>query len=305
MNNLHADDLILFAHVVRAGSFTHASERTGIPKATLSRRLSALETALGERLMQRSTRSLALTEFGEQMMDHALRLLNENEDAVAAAQHEHTAPRGILRVSLPPEYRELLVTQLVMQFTRRYPDVQLELDLSVRRVDLATERFDVAVRAATHLPDDSTMVARHIATLRSGLFASRGYLRQNTPPREPADLLRHMGLMLTPSTNRHQPWQLSSGGLHWQGTPQRMLAANSLGLLQTLAAQGLGIVGLSEHFADELLRRGELERVLPQWSLPSVNVWCITLGRRLLSRSTIAFIDVLKSVLTDGTRQSS
>lgn len=302
MNNLHADDLILFAYVVRAGSFTRASERIGIPKATLSRRLASLETALGERLMQRSTRSLVLTEFGEQMLDHARRLLNEHEDAVAAAQHEHAVPRGILRVSLPPEYRELLVTQLITQFSQRYPDVQLELDLSVRRVDLATERFDVAVRAATHLPDDSTMVARHIATLRSGLFASRGYLQRSGQPREPADLLEHMGLMLTPSTSRYQPWQLSCDGQHWEGIPQRILAANSVGLLQALAAEGLGIVGLSETFADELLGRGELERVLPQWSLPSVNVWCVTLGRRLLSRSTIAFIDVLKSVLTDGTQ---
>lgn len=295
--HLHADDLILFAHTVQTGSFTRAAQRTGLPKATLSRRLSLLEGDLGERLMQRSTRRLVLTEFGERMLEYALRLMDENDAAVALVQNERVQPRGILRVSLPPEYREFLVPQLVTRYLDSFPDVQLELDLSARRVDLVAERFDIAVRVATRLPDDSTLVARHIATLQNSLFASRRYLDDHGRPREPSDLLAHTGLMLAPSAGRSHAWQLSRDGQFWQGTPRRTVVANSVGLQQALAVQGVGIVGLSDHFAQDTLGLGELVRVLPGWCLPSVNVWCVTPGRRLLPKRTAAFIDVLTATL--------
>src|SRR5690606_24362689 len=137
--------------------FTRASELTGLPKSTLSRRLSDLEDELGERLMQRSTRRLVLTDFGETILEHARRLIDETEAAAALAQHRQVTPHGTLRVSLPPEFRELAIVDVVMEFSRLYPNVRVELDLSARRVDIVTERFDVAVRAATQLPDDSAL----------------------------------------------------------------------------------------------------------------------------------------------------
>lgn len=298
--SLHADDLILFAHIIEAGSFTLAAERIGFPKATLSRRMTALERALGERLMQRSTRRLALTEFGERMLQHAQRLMDENDEVVALAQNQQATPHGTLRVSLPPEYREFFVAELVTRFSALYPEVSLELDLSARRVDLAAERFDVAVRAASRLPDDTTLVARPVCILRHGLFASDDYIRRHGRPQAPAELLDHAALMLTTGGGRPQPWELSCDAQSWSGIPARTLAANSVGLLQELAAQGLGIVGLSERFARDQVLQGLLEPVLPQWCLPSVTVWCVTPGRRLLPRRTVAFIEVLKVVLGDG-----
>jgi DNA-binding transcriptional LysR family regulator len=297
--NLHANDLILFAHVIDAGSFTRAAELTGLPKSTLSRRLSDLENALGERLMQRSTRKLVLTDFGESILVHARRLVDETEAATALALHRQVAPHGTLRVSLPPEYRELALVEVITEFTQRYPNVRLELDLSPRRVDLIAERFDVAVRAATQLPDDSTLVARHITTLQNGLYASPRYLKRYGRPAQPSDLTEHFGLALVTSGGEQQSWRLSRDGEHWDGLPTNVLATNSLGLLQALAAQGLGIVGLSESYAScTLVAEGTLERVLPEWSLPSTTIWCVTPGRRLLPQRTAAFIDLFKSVLT-------
>src|SRR5690606_27903126 len=148
---LYANDLILFAHVIDAGSFTRASELTGLPKSTLSRRLSELEDELGERLTQRSTRRLVLTDFGASSLEYARRHADEAEAAAALAQHRQATPYGVLRVSLPPEFRELAFVDVVTEFTRCYPNVRLELDLSPRRVDLIAERFDVAVRAAGQL----------------------------------------------------------------------------------------------------------------------------------------------------------
>lgn len=297
--SLHANDLILFAHIVHAGSFTRASELTGMPKATLSRRLSELENALGERLMQRSTRRLAVTEFGQRMLVHAQRLLDETEEATALALHRQAVPHGTLRVSLPPEFQALSLVDVVAHFTSRHPDVRLELDLSPRRVDLAAERFDVAVRAAAQLPDDRTLVARRLVTLAGGLYASPGYLRDRGQPRQPADLERHMGLVLVGSDGDRQPWELTRGSARWEGLPGQTLAANSLGLQQALAERGLGIVALSERFAAPLLARGSLVRVLQPWCLPPTVIWCVTPGRTLLPRRTEAFIESLKAVLVD------
>lgn len=296
---LYANDLILFAQIVDAGSFTKASDVSGLPKSTLSRRLTDLENQLGERLMQRTTRRLVLTEFGERILDHARRLQEETEAATALALHRQETPHGTLRVSLPPEHTALALDRIVYEFRTRYPAVRLELDLSSRRVDLLAERFDIAIRAATHLPDDSSLVARRIATLHSGLYASVDYLKRNGTPKEPFELLEHSGLMLLGSSGEGQPWQLSRGNERWEGMPAQAVWANSLGLQQSLAAKGLGIVGLSERFADGPEQEGKLQRILPDWSLPPTAIWCVTPGRRLLPQRTLAFMEVLKSVLTD------
>ncbi|WP_249417636.1 LysR family transcriptional regulator [Pusillimonas minor] len=296
--NLYANDLILFAHIVDAGSFTRASDLTGLPKSTLSRRLAELENVFGERLMQRSTRRLVLTEFGERMLEYARRLVDDTEAATALALHRQVTPQGILRVSFPPEYHELSLVQILSTFSRRHPDVRLDIDLSSRRVDLVAERFDVAVRVAAQLPDDNALVARRIITLHNGLYASPAYLARHGTPQNPPQLQSHTGLVLVTSAGDQQIWRLSrSNTEHWEGLPLHMLSANSVGLQQALAVQGLGIVGLSESFARPHVERGELLRVLPQWHLPQMNVWCVTPGRKLLPQRTLAFIDTLKEVL--------
>lgn len=296
--NLFANDLILFAYIVDAGSFTAASDQTGLPKSTLSRRLSELEAKFGERLLERSTRRLVLTEFGESILEYARRLQDDTEAATALALHRQRTPMGTLRVSLPPEYTELSIVQVLTQFSGLYPNVRLELDLSPRRVDLLAERFDVAVRVATKLPDDSSLVARSISTLHHGLYASPAYLKRHGTPQCPSDLDAHVGLALVTSSGEHQLWRLSRGDARWEGLPRQLLSANSVGLQQALCVQGLGIVSLSDSFAAGLVQKGELERVLPDWRLPTATVWCVTSGRRLLPQRTLAFIEVLKSVLS-------
>lgn len=296
--NLYANDLILFAHIVDAGSFTRASDLTGLPKSTLSRRLAELENVFGERLMQRSTRRLVLTEFGERMLEYARRLVDDTEAATALALHRQVTPQGVLRVSFPPEYHELSLVQILSTYSRRHPDVRLDIDLSSRRVDLVAERFDVAVRVAAQLPDDNALVARRIITLHNGLYASPAYLARHGTPQNPSQLQAHTGLILVTSAGDQQIWRLSrSNTEHWEGLPLHTLSANSVGLQQALAVQGLGIVGLSESFARAHVDRGELLRVLPQWHLPQMNVWCVTPGRKLLPQRTLAFIETLKEVL--------
>lgn len=295
--SLDANDLILFAHVMECGSFSRAAERTGLPKSTISRRIGGLETRLGERLVVRSTRRLAITAFGEQILDHARRLLEETEAASALAQHRQGVPRGVLRASLPPDFGELDLAPLLIQFAASYPEVRLELDLSPRRVDLLAERFDLAVRAASRLPDDTTLVARRLCQLENLLYASPAYLERYGTPETPSDLLRHVCLRLLGSTSAEPiPWQLSNGSEQWEGMPDGPLAANSVSLQRELAAHGMGITAIAERFAQKWVDRGLLKRVLPDWQLPSVTIWCVTPGRRLLPARTLAFIDMLRAL---------
>lgn len=298
--SLDANDLILFAHIMDAGSFSKAAERTGLPKSTLSRRITALESKLGERLLTRSTRRLAITEFGERILDHARRLLEETEAASAMALHRQGTPRGVLRVSMPPDFRELDLTPLLLQYAASYPEVRLELDLSPRRVDLLAERFDLAVRAASRLPDDGTLVARKLCEMPNGLYASPAYLKRYGIPASPPDLLDHVGLRLIGGNGEPLPWRLSRGEETWEGLPNGPLAVNSPSLQRDLAAHGMGIVALDQRFAGKMLEQGLLQRVLPEWCLPTVTLWCVTPGRRLIPARTTAFIEMLRNALARG-----
>ena len=158
------NDLLLFAHVVDDGSFTQAARRLGLPKSTVSRRLAALETQFGERLLLRTTRKLAVTDFGRSVLDHARQVAAEVEAAASLAQHRQTKPSGRLRVSMPSEFASLVLGTLLAEFIEKYPAIALEVDLSPRRVDLIAENFDVALRMG-ELRDDATLAARQLAVL--------------------------------------------------------------------------------------------------------------------------------------------
>lgn len=294
---LDTNDLLLFAQVAEAGSFSGAAERSGQPKSTLSRRIAALETQLGERLFTRSTRHLTITEFGKGILEHAQRLQEEAEAVAAYAQYRQAVPRGRLRVTLPADFAEWILGPLILQFSAAYPEVKLELDLSARRVDIVSEQFDLAIRMANRLPDDATLVARRLFDLHNGLYASPAYLAHFGTPETPEDLHRHKALQLIGGTGDIQRWQLIRGREHWEGLPAGPLAANSVALLRLMATHGLGVAGLSERYAMDLLADGRLVRVLPEWHLPSVTAWAVMPGRRLIPARTRAFLEVLQTAL--------
>lgn len=295
---LDANDLILFAHLIEAGSFAKTADRVGLPKSTLSRRMTQLETTLGEKLVVRTTRRLEITEFGERILEHARRLLEETEATADLAQHEQGQPRGLLRVSLPPDFVDLDLTEVLIQFASQYPEVRLELDLSPRRVDLVAERFDLALRVASKLPDDALLVARKLSVMTTHLYASPAYLKRYGNPQTPHALLEHICLRMISSAGEAVPWRLSSPKLpEWEGMPTGPLSSNSPGLQKELAKHGLGIASLADHFAQKYVEQGLLVRVLPEWSLPQVTIWCMTPGKRLLPQRTLAFIELLKKIL--------
>ena len=291
---LEPNDLMLFARVVDAGSFSRAAERAGKPKSTVSRRIALLEAQLGERLLLRTTRKLTVTDFGHSLLEHARQVMAEVEAASALAQQRQVEPSGRLRVSMPADLAASVLAPLLADFSARHPAITLELDLSPRRVDLIGENFDVALRMG-HLADDATLAARRLAVFAGGLYASPKYLQRRGEPQEPQALMEHDALRMLLRTGEPMPWVLLRGEARWQGIPPGRATANAPDLLMRMAVHGAGITAVGHHFAEPYVRSGELTPVLEQWSLPPAPAWAVFPGRRLMPARTRVFLDALEA----------
>ncbi|BCK87364.1 HTH-type transcriptional regulator PgrR [Sideroxyarcus emersonii] len=297
--NISADDYILFVAVADQESLVRAAEQLGMPKATVSRRLTNLETALGQRLLLRTTRRLTLTEFGQEFLDHCRRVAEEVATTQDFVRSQDVQPHGRLRVSMPEDYAKHNLSRALATFIEAYPEIQLDLDLSSRRVDLIGERFDLAIRMGS-LENDSTLVARKIDEQHFGLYASPIYLSLHPAPKHPDELLQHVAVRLLSDHGDSVPWKLSRGKAIWEGVPSGRLALNSIGLIQQVLLDGAGIGALPDRFAQEDVRMKRLVRVLPEWCLPSVPAWAVMPMRRYLPAKTRAFLDHLDRFMEKG-----
>lgn len=294
--SLDPANLLMFAHVVDSGSFSGAAHRVGLPKSTVSRRIAALERDLGERLLQRTTRKLSLTDFGHQLLVHARQVAAEVDAAASLALHRQAQPSGRLRVSMPSDPLGLDLARFSTEFLTRYPAITLELDLSARRVDLIGENFDLALRMGD-LPDDATLVARRLFEHSWGLYAAPIYLAMHGTPREPADLLQHDGLGLRSRAGEPIPWLLRRGEERWEGLPKLRAWANSPELVARMALEGAGIGSIPDWTSCEHVRMGHLVRVLPDWCLPASTGWAVMPGRRLMPAKTRVFLEMFEAAL--------
>lgn len=290
------NDLLIFACVAELGSFSRAAEKMGLPKSTVSRRLSGLEQRLGERLLLRTTRRQTMTEFGLQLLEHARQVALEIDAVAALSERRQAAPSGRLRVSMPSDIANLLLADSIAAFVAMHPGIALELDLSPRRVDLLGEGFDLAVRMGD-LPDDGLLAARRLTDLSTGLYASASYLAEFGQPQAPQDLRQHNAVRLPGRNGEPGVWVLRNGDAQWEGAPPGRVTANSPELLIRLARAGAGIAAVPDYFALPDVRQGALRRVLPDWCLPSQTASAVFPGRKLMPAKTRAFIDMLQSAL--------
>lgn len=302
--NVEPNDLLLFARIVEAGSFSMAAQRLDLPKSTVSRRIALLEASVGERLLQRTTRRLMLTEFGASLLEHARKVAEEVEAAGALAQHRQAVPSGKLRISMPQDFANVVMAEMIPRFIERYPAVSLELDLSPRRVDLIAENFDIAIRMG-NLPDDSTLAARRVVTQQFGLYAAPIYLAQRGLPEQPDDLLRHDLLCVLSRSGGAVPWILQRGKVRWEKELTARLTANSPQLLATIACSGAGIAASTDFIVARHVQRGELVRVLPEWEMPLATGWAVFPSRRLMPAKTRAFLDMMEEMFCKDRDQAS
>jgi LysR family transcriptional regulator, regulator for bpeEF and oprC len=278
-----------FVKVVQAGSFTRAADALQTQKARLSRVVGQLERELSVRLLERSTRSLSLTEAGREFFERAQAILASVDDARQAMQRVRGEPQGTLRLTCGVEFGLLAVSGWIADYLAAYPQVQVEADYSNRVVDIVHEGFDLAVRVGPLA--DSSLAARRLGEVAYGLYASAAYLRRHGAPADPQALLSHPLVVYAGAAPQGQ-WQLTNGSDSVRLKLRPRLRVNT-GLAAAEALQrGLGIGVLPCRLAHPAGQRARLERVLPDWSAPEAPVHAVFASARYLSPKVRAFIDL-------------
>lgn len=287
------NDLYYFAMVVEHGGFAAAERALGIPKSRLSRRIAQLETDMGVRLLQRSTRRFAVTEVGQSVQRHAQAMLSEAQSAREAVDRLSAEPRGVIKVSCPVSLAQRQLACLLPEFLERHPQVRVQLQVSNRRVDVINEGFDIALRVRTRLDDDGSLAMRSFAQIRELLVASPKYLDAHGRPSTPQDLTGHATLSMSEDEAR-QRWELHGpGDTTVRVDIQPRLMGHDFPLLMEIARRGHGIALLPETVCAEAIVRGELEPVLPGWMLPQGICHAVFPSRRGLLPAVRVFIDFL------------
>lgn len=282
------NDMALFVEVVKARGFRSAADTLGMPNSTLSRRIAALEKAIGLRLLHRTTRRIELTEAGQLYFARCKRIVDEARLAHEQLGELLAEPSGVLRASFPVDFAVIYLTPLIVEFAARYPKLTFDFELTSRRVDLVSEPFDVAIRIGESA--DSQLVARRLATFRNCLYASPRYLDRAGEPLEPADLTRHQCM----SVQRVAAWTLLCGERTVEVPVGSRFVVNSVGMNRQLAVHGAGIIQLPEEVVADDVVAGRLRRVLPDWEGTPVPVYAMT-ETRLLPAKTQVFIEFLRA----------
>lgn len=289
-------DLVIFARVVEAGSFSLAAERLKLPKSTVSRRISSLEAELGERLLQRTTRRIVLTEMGQRILTSAEQIAHEVETVAILAEDSQVSPSGRLRISMPGDLAAITFAPMFATFAAAHSAVQIELDLSPDYVDVLARGYDLAIRIGGETRD-MHLTARHLYDVGIGLYAAPSYVADHGFPPSPAALDGHSILALH-SSGAIVPWRLEKEGeVIVVDLGGRRAAANSYDLLLRLAATGAGISALPDIFASPSMAEGRLVRILPEWRLPPATMRAVFPSRKLMPRKTRAFLDAVLDFL--------
>jgi DNA-binding transcriptional LysR family regulator len=287
-------DMIFFVEVARALNFTRASKASGIPIATLSRRVAAMEKRVGVRLLQRTTRRLALTEPGKRYLERCERILQD-----AAAAHEvlkEAAERltGHLRLSMPVEFGLSLVAPIIDEFSRLYPDITFETDLTPRPANFVDENIDLSIRLGE--VSYPSLIVRRLGTAARLFYASPSYLAKYGEPAHPKDLARHecilQSYMAEPGV-----WRVVSGKRSIDVNVHGRFSTNNVSMTLKFAEQGHGIAALSPPNVRPSFDSGAVRQILGDWSLPPMPVHAVMMSRLVPARVRV-FLDFLANRLT-------
>jgi DNA-binding transcriptional LysR family regulator len=293
---LDLNDFFYFVHVVDRGGFTAAGRTLRVPKSTLSHRILQLESALGVRLLNRTSRHFSTTDAGEEFYRHAVGMLQQAEQAENIMRQRLSEPSGTVRFTASVATAQFAMRKMIVDFLVKYPKVNLVEHATDQQVDIVGENFDVAIRAhSTPLPD-STLVQRTLAPAPWFLFAGANYLEQNGAPSTPQDLAEHPSLFMmrsgvAPSWRLRNPSQGNKQEVVLPLTP-RLLGDDMVSLKEAVRA-GFGIVALPGYVCCDDVRSGALTRVLPEWIAGDSTITALIPYRHGLLPSVRAFVDHL------------
>lgn len=295
------NDMFYFAEVVDRGGFAAAGRALGLPKSKLSRRVAELETRLGVRLLQRTTRKLSLTAAGELYHRHCVAIREEAEaaaDAVAVVQNE---PRGTIRVACPVTLAQSTVGPLIPLFLERHPQVRVDMQVSNRVVDLVQDGIDVALRVRPTLDDSGSLIVKNLGITQGLLVASPAQLQRQGRAITVEDLQRLSTLAMSATDGRASWTLLGPAGREYEFQHRPCYTADDLLTLRYAVLKGTGMCILPDYMCRRELQQGQLEQVLPGWAPRPGVIHAVFPSRRGLVPAVRRFLDFLGEHVTgDG-----
>ena len=296
---IQADDLAFFATLASRGSLTAAARELGLSTAAVSKHLAQMELRAGIALVNRTTRRMSLTPEGELYLARARRILDEMDELAQLLGDSRATPKGLLRVNATLGFGRSHVAPVISRFVRAYPEVDVQLQLSVDPPPLGDDTFDVCIRFGE--PPDARVIARRIAPNRRLLCAAPSYLAQHRLPHSPAELAQHNCIGIRQGDDGYGLWRLTSG----RGATQKTETVRVRGNLTTndgeiavrWALDGHGILMRAEWDIAGYLRDGSLVHVLPEYRTPGADIYAVYAPRHQLSARVRAFVDFLSASL--------
>jgi DNA-binding transcriptional LysR family regulator len=287
------DAMQAFVAVADLQGFAPAARKLGLSPSGVTRLIAALEERLGARLLQRTTRSVTLTDIGTRYLERARRILADVEEAEGSAQDERTRPSGRLVVSAPVGFGRLHVSPVMSAYLKRYPEVSAELRLADRMVNLVEDGIDLAVRIG-HLAD-SSLVARQVGEMRRIVIASSGYLKQRGEPNTPEAIASHETIQFGAMT-ASPDWRFVDDGREIRVACTPRFTTNSADAAIQYAEQGGGLTRVLAYQAADAIKGGRLRVVLAQFEQPPLPIHIVYPTSRLLSAKVRTFIDLVTDI---------
>ena len=292
-------EMAFFSLLVRAGSFSAAAREMNVTTAAVSKRLSQMEARLGAQLLHRTTRRIGLTSEGEMYLAHARRILAEIDDMEQMIAGAMKAPKGLLRVNATLGFGRSHIAPLVSDFSKRYPDVQVQLQLTVNPPMLVEDAYDVCIRFGE--PPDTRVIARRIASNRRLICAAPAYLERFGTPRTPHELTTHNCIGIRQGVEGYGIWHLTSGQRMETVKVRGDLSTNDGGVAVNWALEGHGLLMRAEWDIAKYLQSGRLRQVLPNWETPPADIYAVFPYQVQTAARVRAFVDFVAAAFSSST----
>jgi len=283
--------MAFFSVLARLGSFSATAREMDVTTPAISKRLSQMEARLGVQLLNRTTRRVSLTPEGETYLAHARRILTDIDDMEQLVSSSVAAPKGLLRVNATLGFGRSNIAPLISQFAKRYPDVQVQLQLTVNPPPLNEDAFDVCIRFGE--PPDARVIARRLADNRRLLCAAPSYLAQHGIPQAPSELAQHNCIGIRQGDEAYGIWHLTSARRTETVKVRGSLSTNDGEIAVNWALDGHGILMRAEWDIAKYLRSGRLVQVLEHWQTPPADIHAVYPQRHQTAARVRAFVDFL------------
>ncbi len=291
------EELREFVHVVEQGGFTAAARQLSVSTSFVSRQVTRLEDRMDVRLLQRTTRTVRLTEMGKVYYERSREILDQFEALDSEMADLQEKPKGLVRITAAGEYAERYVAPLVAEFVAKYPEVSVDLESSMQMVDIVDEGFDIAIRMSAL--SDSSLIARKVEQRRIMVCASPDYLKEHGRPKTPEDLRTHNCLLFP-----DMPWRFKYPDRIQEVKVRGSWSSNNGRVLVAAARQGIGLVRFSEYYLEELINAGELEIILQEFEVDDAATWIIYPNRRHVPTRVRYLVEFLLEELPGKTKAS-